>query len=130
MPEFEAQCTPPDLDDFTRGYFEAAEWLCFGSDGNEPDRASLKRFAPQAIEEGKRDCAEFQATNAANLSAYYNTGKTQARAGHNFYLDRCGHGAGFTDDGIDKCFRELKKAARFYSDASCVAFDGIIEFMS
>src|SRR5438105_15551820 len=107
MPQFICEHTPADLDDFTRAYAECVEWLLDDSTDNErgiSDRDLAEGFAAETVEKMRRDCAAFQEENAADLDAYQEaTGRDLAGAGHDFWLTRNRHGAGFWDRGDDPC---------------------------
>ena len=82
-----------DLDAFTRAFLNAALWA--GTDDNgEPleDRFTLADVADATVADAAADCADFQAAHAALLD-----GADPAQAGHDFYLTRNRHGAGFWD---------------------------------
>ena len=65
--------------------------------GGEPlDR----NYGPEDIEPGtlkrmREDCDQFQKDNEADLAA---SGLSEAKQGHNFWLNRNGHGSGFWDE--------------------------------
>lgn len=85
------------LDTFTRAFIEALFWTESGNDGIPAD-AGYADLAPRALEAIVADCARFQAVNAILLeSAYRRDGYDAARAGHDYWLTRNGHGAGFWD---------------------------------
>lgn len=116
MPEFIPEHTPHNLDAFTRGYLDAAEWLL----DEEIDRAKIRGWTKEAITRAKKDCAAFQADNAALLDQYRETYLPKGGydvdecAGHDFYLTRCGHGTGFWDRGLGDLGDKLADAARRY----------------
>lgn len=91
----------PQLDSFTRAYIECALWSSTDNatdSGGEPldKNYSAEDIAPEALAKMAADCAKFQADNATpeyNDSRYTDTEK----AGHDFWLTRNGHGAGFWD---------------------------------
>ncbi len=88
------------LDTFTRAYLECALWSSndnANEQGGEPlDRNySLSDLAPEAIASAVSDCAQFQADNAENLTL---SELSIERQGHNFWLNRNGHGSGFWDE--------------------------------
>jgi hypothetical protein len=66
MPEFIAEHVPTDLDDFTRGYLECAEWLI---DENVA-RDKIRGFTKAAIAKATADCADFISAYSDQLSAY------------------------------------------------------------
>lgn len=84
-------------DAFTTAYIEAALWSSTDNatpSGGAPldDNYSVYLLAPETLAEMEADCAKFQAANAEDLAV----GDTD-RGGHDFWLTRCGHGAGFWD---------------------------------
>jgi hypothetical protein len=115
MPEFIAEHTPSNVDEFTRGYLEAAEWLIQGEDGEEIDRDKIRGFSRAAIRAAKADCRDFQRSNKKQLAEYCErTGRDMSGAGVDFWLTRNGHGAGFWDRGSDPVFTDLTKASKPY----------------
>ena len=92
--EFVPEHTPAGLDEFTRGYFEAVEWLL----DDDIDRGKIRGFSRDAVKRGKADCARFQVEYTELLAVYREaTGRDDACAGHDLYLSRNGHGSGFWD---------------------------------
>lgn len=137
MPEFFAEHTPPGLSDFERGYFEAAEWLANGfgpkyessNDLDREDRAKLRGFTHEAVARGKRDCAVFVEANGPDLETYEQVrGKDLSYAGHDFWLSRNGHGAGFFDRGDDDCFNRLQTAAGRFCEVNCESYRNRLVF--
>jgi hypothetical protein len=80
------------LDTFTRAYIEAALWSSL-DDKDRPMDAnySASDLADETLAQFKTDCAKFQAEQAGLIVA------REERAGHDFWLTRNGHGAGFWD---------------------------------
>lgn len=95
------------LDQFTRAYIEAALWSSMDDDGAPlDDGRDESDIAQDTLEKMKQDCEKFQAENASllvdeNLVHTHSCGLT-AQAGHDFWLTRCGHGAGFWDGDWEK----------------------------
>lgn len=115
MPQFIPEHTPAGLDSFTRGYLEAMEWLL----PEETNRDRLRGFTRAAIRKAKADCADFYKSNSADLGIYESeSGRDMASAGHDFYLSRNGHGAGYFDRGNHPVFDRLQDAARIYSETN------------
>lgn len=114
MPEFIPCHTPTDVDDFTRGYLEAVEWLL----AEEVNRDKLRGFSASAKAEARKDCAKFMADRSIDLAMYEAaTGLDMAHAGHDFWLTRNGHGAGFWDrDVIDETVEGAHAALQSLSD--------------
>lgn len=100
------------MDTFTRSYFETALWSSTDNSndqGGDPLDAnySVSDIAPETRDKMIADCESFQEKYSELLGdAPIDLG----RAGHNFWLSRNGHGAGFFDDNLD----ELQKAAESY----------------
>jgi hypothetical protein len=86
-----------DLDQFTQDYIACALWLADEDPGsgdwshNIPAR--LEDLAPEAVASMIEDCETFR--NDAKIVAAIDG--RQSRAGHDFWLTRNGHGAGFWD---------------------------------
>lgn len=87
------------LDAFTRAYIEAAMWTLTGDDGDSLDHLGLHDIAEETIATAVRECAAFQHTHSFLIRASYKLGATDARNGHDFWLTRNRHGAGFWDRG-------------------------------
>jgi hypothetical protein len=108
----------PTPDEFTMSYMEAALWS--SSDG---EYESLESFDFEDIDDHSRaamlsDCKRFQAENSAALDTYYETsGRGEAGAGHDFWLTRNHHGAGFWDRDGDKLAQtKLTEAAEKFGE--------------
>jgi hypothetical protein len=67
------------------------------NEGNFPASAAPDDLAPATLEKIKADCAAFQAQAADLLTEAAGRGYSLARAGHDFWLTRNGHGVGFWD---------------------------------
>ena len=123
MPEFVLNHGSPEaskqfaaLDSFTQGYIEAM----FFTDASDPDDGDLQNatfadLAPKTLTKIIADCAAFQAANAELLERAYALGEAQlcyneTRAGHDFWLTRNGHGAGFWDRGLGEVGDALSEA--------------------
>lgn len=80
------------MDDFTRAYVHAAAWTEDPHPGQgeypEPDHGEL---SPAFIAQAIVDCGRFQ-----YLAGLY-AAENPEQAGHDFWLTRNGHGAGFWD---------------------------------
>lgn len=87
---------------------ECAEWL---SDDQEKD---CNGWSPEAIEQAKADCLDFQEANAEALAEYQE--EIGYPGGVDFWLTRNRHGAGFWDRGNAPCFKALTDAAHVYGE--------------
>jgi hypothetical protein len=111
------------LDDFTRAYIECALWSS-SDDNDEPMDANytVEDIDEQTMRSMVHDCAQFQAENGSvidaaevlRVSVYSNRGA----AGHDFWLTRCGHGAGFWDG-------DWAEPAATILDGACKAFGNV-----
>jgi hypothetical protein len=93
------------LDRFTQAYIEAALWSSTGDNGEPLDSSyGVEDIAEETLTKIAADCERFQAENADALAEDYRVQSRAAHgctveesAGHDFWLTRCGHGAGFWD---------------------------------
>jgi hypothetical protein len=78
------------LDDFERAYFECALWTA------ELDAHSVEEIDERHIENSRKEIAAFRETEACK-DAIEKGFWTEDQAGHDFWLTRNHHGAGFWD---------------------------------
>lgn len=94
-----------DLDAFTRAYIEAALWSSTDGDNPLDKDHDWHDLAPDTLAEMRQDCAQFQELYGQTIQAAIDTQEVKCgpdfdawgHAGHDFWLTRCGHGAGFWD---------------------------------
>ena len=85
------------LDEFTRAYIECALWSSMDESdentGGEPLDANygIDDIAPECLAEMQADCQDFQQSFGELFEG------REGRAGHDFWLTRNHHGAGFWD---------------------------------
>lgn len=112
------------LDSFTRSYLNCILWAendNSDEQGGEPLDAhyDIDDFTKDSIVKAIEDCKQFQADNAKDLE-FLRDYMDSDRAGHNFWLNRNGHGSGFWDEYMnDKGAREqsIRDAFNRLSDA-------------
>lgn len=97
----------PDVDAFFSGYTECALWASPGDDGEEDLQAY--DIHPGTLASMRADCAQFIGANCLDL---IKSGLPDENAGHDFWLTRCGHGAGFWDRGLGDVGERLSDAAQ------------------
>lgn len=132
------------MDKFTQAYIECALWASTVDDprypagqdnpGGEPmdNHYSADDLAPQTIGRMMSDCAEFQeragSLMAESSLATHPAFPAEERAGHDFWLTRNGHGAGFWDgDWREPAATELTKLAHSFGECDLyVGDDGLI----
>ena len=124
---------------FVRSYITCALWSSTGDDGEfldvNHDTASL---APETLKQMVTDCRAFYEANRAHIhcegaplaSDFEGTiaGREAAQAGHDFWLTRCGHGAGFWDgDWPEPHATALDNAATAFGNVDLyIGDDGLI----
>lgn len=124
--------------EFFKAYVECSLWS--STDNSDPERGGdpldknycLEDIEPATLAKMRADCEAFQAGNAADLELVQRLCDT-AKAGHNFWLNRNEHGAGFWDEyfGEDKvvlgAFKRLDEASKVYGSFDLyVGDDGMI----
>lgn len=125
------------IDTMTRHYVVCAIWSSLGDDG-EPldDVCDPDDLSPGAWAKARGDCADF-AMQARHLladlplsyGAHPDAGSVWAAAGHDFWLTRNGHGAGFWDRGLDDVGDQLTRIAEGYGEAyAYIGGDAMIHF--
>lgn len=112
------------LPPLVRGYIEAAMWTLTDEDGEPLDYLGLHDIAAETIERARQDCAEFEEANRHHMD---DTGADDEQHGHDFWLTRNGHGAGFWDRGYGAIGDQLTTAAQLFGSADWyVGDDGLI----
>lgn len=83
----------PQLSEMVDGFLECALWASFYFDSGEPlDKVySCADFSESAMNAATHDCRKFLEANEAMIDG------NEFNAGHDFFLTRNGHGAGFWD---------------------------------
>lgn len=117
----------PKLDAFTEAYVTAALWSSTDDDDSPmDDNYSKDSIAPESLYQMIADCAHFQKLYGDLIVEENYVGRSEsgvdAMAGHDFWLTRCGHGAGFWD-GDWTCGDVLTKAAKSFGETSLYVGD-------
>ena len=116
------------LDRFTRAYIDAFLWAendeSNESGGEHLDKNySVKDFTAEALNQIVKDCKAFQRDNETNLLC----AGSPEQNGHDFYLTRNRHGAGFWDRGYPAVLgKELTDAAHVYGTQGASVYRGKI----
>lgn len=99
------------MDQFTQAYLECALWASLDDDGDPLDVHDVTDIAPPTLAEMVADCKDFQESHYDDMS------DDLSRAGHDFWLTRNGHGAGFWDgDWPDDVGKRLTEASKVYGE--------------
>lgn len=111
------------MNSFLAAYIEAALWSSVDeADGGQfLDRNySAADISPEALAKMAADCARFESANAETLAELDDT-----KAGHDFWLTRNGHGAGFWDGDYDKpAASALTQSAQSFGECDLYVGDG------
>lgn len=100
------------IDKFTTAYATCALWSST-DDNEEPldNNYNIDDISPTTLTQMIADCADFQTANAGLLD---HVDVSLEQAGHDFWLTRNRHGAGFWDRGLGVIGGQLTKAAHAY----------------
>lgn len=116
------QLDPPvlaaHLDQFTRSYIQAMIWASTDEDDRPMDEDyNIDDLAPETLERIKVDCLRFVTAYRDVLRKVMGFNSYDwGSAGHDFWLTRCGHGAGFWDRGMGEHGDELTEACEVYGN--------------
>lgn len=122
------------LERFTQGYIDAALWSSTDDEGEPLDRYCLDDIAPETMDRMRKDCAAFYAANipAIDNGPVHAVGcSNEEYAGHDFWLTRNGHGAGYWDgDWPEPAATALADRAKAFGECDLyIGDDGLIYCM-
>ena len=80
-----------NLDEFTRAYIECALWSSLDDETPMDENYGFDDLSDECLSRMLNDCSKFQTENMKMIS------EDLPQAGHDFWLTRNGHGAGFWD---------------------------------
>lgn len=103
------------FDDMAQAYAECALWSSTDEDGEPLDSGTrdIECIAAPTWERMQSDLRDFTLENLGEFVAYVRL-RTVAEFGHDFWLTRNGHGAGFWDRGLGELGERLTRAASAY----------------
>ena len=93
---------------FFDAYVECALWSSVDDDG-EPLDSGWNELAPATLADMEKDCRDFYDAHGDDLP-------DDSQGGHDFWLTRNRHGAGFWDRGLGELGNRLSDAARAYGE--------------
>lgn len=112
------------LDKFTTAYLECALWSSTDDDG-EPldDQFEIDDISPECLAQAIEDCKAFQEEHVDLLASL-----DDEQCGHDFWLTRNRHGAGFWDRGYDFAVsKPLTESSHVYGSVDLyIGDDGMI----
>lgn len=117
------------LDEMATAYAVCALWSSYDCTGasDEPldDSHDVDDLTTGTRDEFRQDCADFLESNHADCVEMMSRGFVASQIGHDFWLTRNGHGAGFWDRGLGELGDRLADAARVYGSVDLwVTADG------
>lgn len=101
-----------DISDVELGYLDCALWSSTGDDDQPLDVLGVEAIAPDTRKKMRADVTDFVLQNQALLKA---SGLQDTQIGHDFWLTRNGHGAGFWDRGLGAIGDQLTAACKAFS---------------
>lgn len=113
-----------NIEEMLAGYIECALWSSVQEDGDEfPGMALDESYGPddlalEALASMREDVEAFARAESTDLA-----GIDPGRAGHDFWLTRNGHGAGFWDRGLGEVGQRLTDACRAYGTSDLYVGD-------
>jgi hypothetical protein len=118
-----------DIDQFTAAYIECSLWASTDEDG-EPLYCLETELSDETRATMVGECADFQTRFAELLEQSYNhttIDYNEEYAGHDFWLTRNGHGAGFWDRGLGEIGKRLTEVSKQYGTVDLyIGDDGLI----
>jgi hypothetical protein len=122
------KATVDQVNEFIIGYEECAVWSSTHTPSEDADPIEIdslewvsesytigELFTPEALATIREDCEAFIANGLDDLlQVVEQPGYSWANAGHDFWLTRNGHGAGFWDRGFGEIGERLSNLARPY----------------
>jgi len=117
-------------EDFIIGYLEAAEWCGIHDANEDAEEMASERdvdftWDRDTAHEAAMDCLDFLATAPeGGIPEYGHPVYSDANlAGHDFWLTRNGHGAGFWDRGLGDLGKALTEHCKPYGEVCLFAGD-------
>lgn len=99
-------------DRFTDAYLACALWSSTDDNGEPLDGSyDLSDISEATLLQAKEDCEAFQRDNWDDIER---SRESLEQAGHDFWLTRNGHGAGFWDRGLGDIGTRLTAASKVY----------------
>ena len=113
------------FNEFFNGYVECALWSS-NDDRDKPLDANYSKsdIAKDSLREMKRDCVKFMRAEKKDLFDFkLEVGRQWSSLGHDFWLTRNRHGAGFWDRGDGDAGSRLTDAAHDYGSSDLYVGD-------
>lgn len=112
---------------FFNAYVECALWSSGDlTDENGDDLENLDGYdvSPETLATMREECEAFI---SEDIETGYLDAQSAEQSGHDFWLTRCGHGAGFWDHGLGEIGEELSKRSKVWGSVDLyVGDDGLV----
>jgi hypothetical protein len=103
-----------NIDTITQHYVICALWSSTDDNGDPlDDNRDADEVAPETLAAMRSDVEDFVNANREDLLA---SGQSDEQIGHDFWLTRNGHGAGFWDRGLGAVGDKLSDACKPYGE--------------
>ncbi len=102
-----------NIDTVLHHYIVCALWSSTDDDGDSLDYYDIEDIDPDTLEAMRADIVDFVESNKELLLS---SGQSDEQIGHDFWLTRNHHGAGFWDRGLGDIGEELTKACHVYGE--------------
>jgi hypothetical protein len=118
-----------EIAEFISGYAECAIWASTDDETPLDQNYSARDLASDTAQAMANDCLQFMAENESALERFCaDLGLNpefadMERAGHDFWLTRNYHGAGFWDRGTGAVGDELSRKAQMFNEAELYVGD-------
>lgn len=115
-----------NFEEFVHGYITCAIWSSTDNEDMPLDRNyDADDIHPDSIKKMMEDCRDFYRANITLLGEYVNhpANRQYDHAGHDFWLNRNRHGAGFWDRGMGLLGERLSQAAKVYGSSDLYVGD-------
>ena len=109
-------------------YLECVDFTDLGPDCE----FSSKEFAPETVLKAASECADFLSQALTTCPDYFNPGRGESprdrlvMLGHDFWLTRNRHGAGFWDRGLGALGETLSKMAKVHGAQGTYEVGGLV----
>ena len=121
-----------DLDAFTQAYVECIFFTDCHCDNEELEDATFDDLAPETLARIVEDCEAFQRDHETLLDKAFarSDSYSEEQAGHDYWLTRNRHGAGFWDRGLGSIGADLTTVAHRDGERSLYrGDDGLLYLM-
>jgi len=123
--------TPEQREEFIKAYVIAAMWAApqLDEEENPLDEYDFSDLSVEAMTQCEEDCDKFLA-QMDSMPEYHNDEYSDAEmAGHDFFLTRNGHGAGFWSRNLGEVGDKLTELSKTFNNFDLYDAGGIVEVL-